>query len=99
MGQALTLGIGYALPLARSLPGRLAEVHCTVPRDLARARYRARAAGRHAGHLDADRTDTELWGEPVRPLGVGPVITGRHVRPRRHPRARRPPLSHPARRN
>jgi predicted kinase len=66
---------GYALPLARSLPGRLAEVHCTVPRDLARARYRARSAGRHAGHLDADRTDTELWAEPVRELGLGPVIT------------------------
>jgi predicted kinase len=66
---------GYALPLARSLPGRLAEVHCTVPRDLARARYRARSAGRHAGHLDADRTDTELWGEPVPELGLGPVIT------------------------
>jgi predicted kinase len=66
---------GYALPLARSLPGRLAEVHCTVPRDLARARYQARSAGRHPGHLDADRTETELWGEPVRELGLGPVIT------------------------
>jgi predicted kinase len=66
---------GYAVPLARSLPGRLAEVHCTVPLDLARARYRARGARRHAGHLDADRTDAELWGEPVRPLGLGPVIT------------------------
>jgi predicted kinase len=65
----------YALPLARSLPGYLAEVHCTVPRELARARYQARTAGRHAGHLDADRTDAELWGEPVRPLGLGPVIT------------------------
>ena len=66
---------GYALPLARSLPGRLAEVHCTVPRDLAQARYRARSAGRHACHLDAERTDTELWAEPVRELGLGPVIT------------------------
>ena len=65
----------YALPLARSLPGRLAEAHCTVPRELARARYQARAAGRHAGHLDAERTDAELWGEPVRELGLGPVIT------------------------
>ena len=65
---------GYALPLARRLPGRLAEVHCTVPLDVARTRYRDRAAGRHGGHLDADRTDAELWGEPVRPLGLGPVI-------------------------
>jgi predicted kinase len=65
---------GYALPLARRLPGRLAEVHCTVPLDVARTRYHDRAAGRHAGHLDADRTDAELWGEPVRPLGLGPVI-------------------------
>ena len=65
---------GYALPLARRLPGRLAEVHCMVPLDVARTRYRDRAAGRHAGHLDADRTDAELWGEPVRPLGLGPVI-------------------------
>jgi hypothetical protein len=30
---------------------------------------------RLAGHLDADRTDTELWGEPDRELGLGPVIT------------------------
>ena len=66
---------GYALPLVRSLPGRLAEVHCMVPLDVARARYQARAAGRHAGHLDTDRTDAELWGEPVRPLGLGPAIT------------------------
>ncbi len=65
----------YALPLARRLPGRLAEVHCTVPPDLARARYRARAAGRHPGHLDAARSDQELWGEPVHPLGLGPAVT------------------------
>jgi hypothetical protein len=33
----------YALPLARELPGQLAEVHCIVSLDLARARYRARS--------------------------------------------------------
>lgn len=66
---------GYTLPLARRLPGRLIEVHCSVPRDVARARYRARTAGRHAGHLDAKRADAELWGEPVRPLGLGPAVT------------------------
>jgi predicted kinase len=65
---------GYALPLVRTLPGRLIEVRCTVPLDLARARYRARAGHRHAGHLDDARTDQELWGEPSRPLGLGPVV-------------------------
>lgn len=64
----------YALPLARTLPGQLAEVHCIVPLDLARARYRARSASRHAGHLDAARSDAELWGKPSRPPGLGPVI-------------------------
>ena len=65
---------GYALPLARALPGRLIEVHCTVPLDLARARYRVRTGHRHAGHLDGARSDQELWGEPSRPLGLGPVV-------------------------
>jgi predicted kinase len=64
----------YALPLARTLPGPLVEVHCAVPLDLARARYRARAGHRHAGHLDDARSDRELWGEPSRPPGLGPVV-------------------------
>jgi predicted kinase len=64
----------YALPLARALPGRIVEVHCTVQLELARARYRARAGGRHAGHLDDARSDDELWGEPSRQLGLGPVV-------------------------
>ena len=64
----------YALPLARALPGRLIEVRCTVPLDLAMARYRARAGHRHAGHLDDARGDDELWGEPSRPTGLGPVV-------------------------
>jgi hypothetical protein len=65
----------YALPLARALPGQLIEVHCTVPLEVARARYQARAAQRHAGHLDADRSEAELWGQPSpRSLGLGPVI-------------------------
>jgi hypothetical protein len=65
---------GYALPLARALPGKLVEVHCTVPRDVARARYQARAAYRHAGHLDDLRSDQELWGAPASSPGLGPVI-------------------------
>lgn len=65
----------YALPLARTLPGRLIEVHCKVPLDLARARYQARTGHRHAGHLDDARTGQELWGQPSRPLGLGPAVT------------------------
>jgi predicted kinase len=64
----------YALPLARTLPGRLIEVHCTVPLELARARYLARAGRRHAGHLDGARSDQELWGEPSCSPGLGPVV-------------------------
>lgn len=64
----------YALPLARALPGQLIEVHCTVPRDVARARHQARAGHRHAGHLDAERSDQELWGEPPPSPALGPVI-------------------------
>jgi predicted kinase len=65
---------GYSLPLLHALPGHLAEVHCTISRDLAKARYLSRAATRHPGHLDTARTDQELWGEPSRPPGLGPVI-------------------------
>jgi predicted kinase len=64
----------YALPLVRTLPGQLVEVRCVVPLDLAQARYRARAAHRHTGHLDAARSEQELWGNPSRPLGLGPVV-------------------------
>jgi hypothetical protein len=64
----------YALPLARTLPGRLIEVHCTVPLDVARTRYRARTGRRDAGHLDDARSDHELWGEPSRPPGLGPAV-------------------------
>ena len=64
----------YAFPLARALPGQLVEVHCTVPRDVARARYQERAGRRHAGHLDEMRSDQELWGESPPSPGLGPVI-------------------------
>jgi len=64
----------YADPLVRGLPGRCAEVICTVPVDLARARYQARAGHRHAGHLDAERAETELWGAPPRSPGHGLVL-------------------------
>jgi predicted kinase len=66
--------LDYSLPLARELPGRLVEVHCVLPVELARTRYQARSGSRHAGHLDAARADAELWGTPPRPLGLGPVV-------------------------
>ncbi|MFT3874917.1 MAG: hypothetical protein QM708_00580 [Propioniciclava sp.] len=36
-------------------------------------RYAARR--RDARHLDNQRSQAELWGQPVAPLGVGPLIT------------------------
>jgi predicted kinase len=64
----------YAVPLARTLPGQLVEVQCTVPPELAKSRYQGRLATRHPGHLDATRNDEELWGEPPRSPGLGPVV-------------------------
>jgi predicted kinase len=64
----------YARPLIAELPGPLVEVRCHVPLEVARRRYRDRAGRRHPGHLDLERTEDELWGRPVEPLGVGPLI-------------------------
>jgi predicted kinase len=64
----------YTRPLLAALQGDLVEVRCVVPQELARSRYYARAAGRHLGHLDTARTADELWGRPVPPLGVGPLV-------------------------
>jgi predicted kinase len=62
----------YSLPLVRDLAGPFVEVRCRIAVDLARARYRRRA--RDERHLDRLRTEDELWGEDVPPLGVGPVV-------------------------
>ena len=62
----------YTRPLVAQLPGRIVEVRCLVSIDTARARYAARHRG--SGHLDDQRTEKELWGRPVAPLGVGPLI-------------------------
>lgn len=62
----------YSLPLVRALPGTVVEVRCLVGRDVARERYRSRV--RDPRHLDGARTEEELWGTPVRPLGVGPLV-------------------------
>jgi hypothetical protein len=57
------------------LPGPLVEVHCRCPREVAVARYSARSATRHPGHLDADRQPDELWNEQnTRPTGIAPSI-------------------------
>jgi predicted kinase len=64
----------YTRPLVAALPGPVVELRCVVPVELARSRYYARAAGRHEGHLDLERDEAELWGEPVRPLGAGPLV-------------------------
>jgi predicted kinase len=63
-----------ARPLVEALPRPIVEVRCVVPVEVARARYRARAAARHPGHLDLERDERELWGAPVAPLGVGPLL-------------------------
>jgi predicted kinase len=65
---------GYTRPLVAALPGPVVELRCVVPVEVARSRYYARAADRHQGHLDLERDEAELWGEPVRPLGVGPLV-------------------------
>lgn len=62
----------YSLPLVRDLPGPFVEVRCRIPIGLARERYRRRI--RDARHLDGLRTEAELWGEDVAPLGVGPLV-------------------------
>jgi predicted kinase len=61
----------YTRPLVAALPGRVVEVRCVVPVEVARSRYYARPAR----HLDRARDPAELWGEPSLPLGLGPVVT------------------------
>jgi hypothetical protein len=61
-----------AVPAERT-PRPFVEIRCEVDLDLARERYRNRS--RDQGHLDALRTEEELWSNEVLPLGVGPLIT------------------------
>lgn len=63
-----------AEPLVRELPGPCVEVRCVVPVEVARARYATRLPAREPGHLDDLRDDCELWGAPVAPVGVGPLV-------------------------
>lgn len=69
----------YAVPLVEALGGPFVEVRCQVELDVARERYRDRQ--RDEGHLDDQRSEDELWGEPVRPLGVGPLVIVDTTRP------------------
>lgn len=63
---------GYTIPLVAELPGRCVEVRCVTDKATVKARYGTRQ--RDTRHLDALRTEDELWGAPVAPLGVGPLI-------------------------
>lgn len=62
----------YSLSLVRLLPGPFVEVRCRLDVALAQERYHGR--DRDPRHLDARRTDSELWGSEVAPLGVGPLL-------------------------
>jgi hypothetical protein len=58
-------------------PDEIAEVWCSVPPALARARFEERASLRHPIHGPQVGLD-ELWSqwiEQARPLGLGRVIT------------------------
>jgi hypothetical protein len=61
-----------SLALVQELEGPFVEIRCRVPIDVARQRYRNRV--RDDRHLDHLRTEEELWGREVAPLGVGPLV-------------------------
>lgn len=63
---------GYTAPLVARLPGPVVEVRCRADRDVARRRFAERV--RDARHLDDQRSEDELWGSPVEPLGLGPLL-------------------------
>jgi predicted kinase len=62
----------YTNPLVARLSGTRVEVRCHAPLETVRARFEARV--RDDRHLDDLRSIEELWGSPVAPLGVGPLI-------------------------
>jgi hypothetical protein len=69
----------YTVPLVEALPGSIVEVRCVVDLPTARARYASRV--RDPRHLDDERSEDELWSEPVAPLGLGPLIEVDTTRP------------------
>jgi predicted kinase len=62
----------YTQPLVADLDGPVVEVRCRAARDVVRERYRARR--RDERHLDERRSEDELWGSEVPPLGAGPLV-------------------------
>jgi predicted kinase len=61
-----------SLPLVRELTGPFVEIRCRAPMEVVRERYHERV--RDQRHLDQRRTEHELWGREVAPLGVGPLL-------------------------
>jgi hypothetical protein len=61
-----------SLTLVRELSGPFVEVSCRVHIDIVRQGYRDPV--RDDRHLDHLRSEEELWGREVAPLGVGPLI-------------------------
>ena len=55
-----------------ALPGHVVEVFCRCRRDVAAARYAARAGTRAPGHFDHDRHPDELWNDEVSEPVAGP---------------------------
>ena len=55
-----------------ALPGHVVEVFCRCERDVAAARYAARAGTRAAGHFDHQRRPEELWNDEVAEPVAGP---------------------------
>jgi predicted kinase len=62
----------YVAPMVDDLGGPFVEIRCEVGLDVARERFRSRR--RDLRHLDEQRTENELWGDPVHPLGVGALV-------------------------
>ena len=65
-----------SLALLQEMPGPFVEIRCKIALELVRERFAARTRSRERDerHLDSQRTEEELWGREVAPLGVGPLI-------------------------
>jgi len=61
-----------ARPELAALPGRVIEVFCRCDREVAAARFAARAGTRAAGHFDSERRPDELWNDEISEPVAGP---------------------------
>jgi predicted kinase len=63
-------------PVLAALPGWVVEIFCRVDKETALRRYGERAAERHPGHFDGERTEEEIWSDVVtEPVAGGwPVL-------------------------